>query len=108
MFTARAFSSKPVCGETALLAGRHWHARRGDSGLTSVLAARDEKQKKMVVDLDDNVWAVHPMNIGPVDGKLSSLKSHFCGQFSDFWEMQPLSRTEARKYNPTACALAAF
>jgi len=38
------------------------------------------------------------MNIGPVDGKLSSLKSHFCGQFSDFWEMQPLSRSEARKY----------
>ena len=63
-----------------------------------LLAARDEKKKKLVVDLDDNVWAVHPMNIGPVDGKLTSLRSHFCGEWSDFWELIPLSKEEARKY----------
>src|SRR5216683_884657 len=60
-----------------------------------MLAARDEKKKKLVVDLDDNVWAVHPMNIGPVDGKLTSLKSHFCGEFQDFWELQPVTKEEA-------------
>lgn len=64
-----------------------------------MLAARDEKGKKLVVDLDDNVWAVHPMNIGPVNGKLTSLKSHFCGKWDDFWELiGPLSKEEARKY----------
>jgi glycosyltransferase involved in cell wall biosynthesis len=63
-----------------------------------LLAARDEKRKKLVVDLDDNVWAVHPMNVGAVDGKLTSLKSHFCGNWQDFWELIPVSRQEARKY----------
>lgn len=63
-----------------------------------LLAARDEKKKKLVVDLDDNVWAVHPMNIGPVDGKLTSLRSHFNGQWQDFWDLQPISRAQGRKY----------
>lgn len=63
-----------------------------------LFAARDEKKKKLVVDLDDNVWAVHPMNVGPVNGILTSLKSHFSGQFSDFWEMQPVSKADAKKY----------
>lgn len=63
-----------------------------------MLAARDDRKKKMIVDLDDNVWAVHPMNIGPVDGKLTSLKSHFGGQFQDFWELQAITKEEAREY----------
>lgn len=63
-----------------------------------LLAARDEKKKKLVVDLDDNVWAVHPMNIGPVNGKLTSLKSYFCGQWNDFWQLEPIPREKAKEY----------
>src|SRR5262249_15708362 len=50
------------------------------------------------VDLDDNVWAVHPMNIGPVDGQLTFLKSHFNGNFDDFWEVQPLDGRDVRQF----------
>ena len=61
-------------------------------------AARDEKGKKMVVDLDDNVWAVHPLNVGPVGGQLTALKSHFTGQFADFWELQPIKKAQIPKF----------
>jgi glycosyltransferase involved in cell wall biosynthesis len=62
------------------------------------LAARDEHKKKIVLDLDDNIWAVHPMNVGPVQGKLTFLKSQFGGTFDDFWALESLDGKNIQTY----------
>ncbi len=61
-------------------------------------AARDEHKKKLIVDLDDNVWAVHSMNIGPIKGQLTSLRSHFHGEFTDYWELLDIKESEIDLY----------
>jgi len=62
------------------------------------MAARDEHKKKLIVDLDDNVWAVQPMNVGPIQGQLTSLKSQFSGKFEDFWKLEPIEKRQIREY----------
>ena len=61
-------------------------------------AARDEHKKRLIVDLDDDVWAVHPMNIGTREGTLTCLRSHFHGEFSDFWELLDIKESEIALY----------
>src|SRR5690242_21917162 len=33
-----------------------------------LISARNHSGKKLVVDLDDHIWAVHPMNVADVNG----------------------------------------
>lgn len=62
------------------------------------LAARDTHKKKLVVDLDDDVWSVHPMNVGTVDGKLAYIQGVFTGEWDDFWELVPIEQADISKY----------
>lgn len=55
-----------------------------------LVAARDRCKKKLVVDLDDDIWAIHPLNVGAVDGKLAYIASQFDGKFDRFWELKPV------------------
>ena len=66
-----------------------------------MLAARDHHKKRLVVDLDDNVWAIHPLNVGSFKGKLTYIGSIFSGKFNDFWELVPASADYEPQMNET-------
>jgi hypothetical protein len=61
-------------------------------------ATRDNLKKKLIVDLDDNIWAVHPMNIGSQKGELKLIKSYFDGKFEMYWDIEPIDAWKASDY----------
>jgi glycosyltransferase involved in cell wall biosynthesis len=61
-------------------------------------ATRDNLKKKIIVDLDDNIWAVHPMNIGSQHGELKLIKSYFDGKFEMYWDIQPIEKKDVSAY----------
>lgn len=62
-------------------------------------ATRDNLKKKLIVDLDDNIWAVHPMNIGNHRGELRLIKSYFDGRFELFWDLKPIEKKDVPAYS---------
>jgi glycosyltransferase involved in cell wall biosynthesis len=63
-----------------------------------IVAARDTHKKKLVVDLDDNIYAVHPLNIGVQNGKLFYVKNRFSGGFEDYWDIEDISEDQIQEY----------
>lgn len=61
-------------------------------------ATRDNLKKKLIVDLDDNIWAVHPMNIGQQHGELKLIKSYFDGKFEMYWDLEPIDAWKVSDY----------
>src|SRR5690349_19895218 len=51
------------------------------------LSTRDYYKKKLIVDLDDSIWDVHPMNVGTVNDQPFKLNDHFSDDKSKFWEV---------------------
>lgn len=62
-------------------------------------ATRDNLKKKLIVDLDDNIWAVHPMNIGSQKGELKLIKSYFDGKFEMYWDIKPIEKKDVPAYS---------
>jgi hypothetical protein len=62
------------------------------------VAGRDHYRKKLVVDLDDDIWSIHPHNVGTVNGQLAYIKNVFSGEFDDFWELQDITEDQLDEY----------
>ena len=58
------------------------------------VAARDRTGKKLIVDLDDNLWDTHPMNVGNVNGQPFKLNDHFSDNPLNFWEEHEVTDKE--------------
>lgn len=69
------------------------------AALALVVAARNQHGKKLVVDLDDDIYAVHPLNVGEVEGKIAYIANKFTGRFADFWEV--LGNVEGVRHRPS-------
>jgi glycosyltransferase involved in cell wall biosynthesis len=54
--------------------------------------------KKIVIDLDDNIYAVHPLNVGTHEGKLIYLSSRFSGGFDQYWEVLEVPKGRERDF----------
>lgn len=63
-----------------------------------MVAGRDVHKKKLIVDLDDDIWSIHPHNVGTVDGKLTYIKNLFSGEFDDFYEILPLEESQVSEH----------
>ena len=55
------------------------------------VATRDYYKKKLIIDLDDSVWDIHPMNVGAVNGKLFKLSNHFSENPDYFWDIYKMT-----------------
>ena len=59
-------------------------------------AGRDHFKKKLVMDLDDSIWDIHPMNMTRTkEGR--PLNIHFSDDASLFWEAAPVSDADWEK-----------
>src|ERR1700747_2231257 len=62
------------------------------------VAGRDVHKKKLVVDLDDDIWSIHPHNIGTIDGKPAYIRNVFNGEFEDYWELVNITDEQVPEY----------
>lgn len=63
-----------------------------------MVAGRDVHKKKLVVDLDDDIWSIHPLNVGTVNGQPTFIKNIFGGDFNDYWELQSITDEQVPEY----------
>lgn len=65
---------------------------------TFFVATRDRMKKKLIVDLDDSVWDIHPMNVGSLNGKPFLLNDHFSDDPNKFWDVYQMTDEQWKKY----------
>jgi len=63
-----------------------------------LISARNHSGKKLVVDLDDHIWAVHPMNVGDVNGEVTYIRNAFSDKPEDIWEPRKIKSGEVEGY----------
>lgn len=65
---------------------------------TMFMAGRDRSGKKLIVDLDDNMWDIHPMNVGTINDKPFKLNDHFSDDPRKFWEIHQMTDEQWNEY----------
>ena len=65
---------------------------------TFFAATRDKLGKKLIIDLDDSVWDIHPMNIGTLNGKAICLNDHFSDDPDKFWDVYKMTNKQWNQY----------